>query len=473
VTEDRTDVVVIGGGLAGLIAAVGAAQSGLRVAVLEQSKDEAYVCNSRLTGGVFHCALRAADTPAGQLEKSIVANRGPDVNHALAHSIAADILPAIRWLQSLGVRFIRASADPWHRFVLAPPSLGRTGEAWRGRGGDVLLRRLEAHLVEAGGTIRRGYRARELVVDGGAVRAVRGDEFLIATRAVVIADGGFQRSADLVRLGISPQPDLLVRRNAGTGWGDGLLMAEAVGAAVVADRAGFYGHVVSRDALVRDDLRFYPWLDELAKHGMAVTSDGRRFCDEGGGGIRLANRIAALPDPGSAFVLWDEAVWQGPAKARFMSANPALDRLGATVHRAQSLRGAAQLAGVDPVGLEREVADYNRALQSDTLNTLEPPRSRRGLTLLPIGTPPFAIAPAAAGMTYTMGGLAVDGCSRVVAKAGGLIGGLYAVGGSSGGVEGGPRAAYVGGLSKASATAWRAARTIVQALEKNELGKVA
>jgi fumarate reductase flavoprotein subunit len=59
------DVVVIGGGISGLITAVRAVQLNLCVVVLEQSIDEEYMCNSRLTSGVFHCAL---NTPSDSVQ---------------------------------------------------------------------------------------------------------------------------------------------------------------------------------------------------------------------------------------------------------------------------------------------------------------------------------------------------------------------------------------------------------------------
>jgi glycine/D-amino acid oxidase-like deaminating enzyme len=48
------DLVAIGGGFAGLCAAVRGAELGLRTAVLEAGADEGYLCNSRWAGGIFH-----------------------------------------------------------------------------------------------------------------------------------------------------------------------------------------------------------------------------------------------------------------------------------------------------------------------------------------------------------------------------------------------------------------------------------
>ncbi len=55
--DEAWDVVVVGGGLAGLTAANRAAEQGLRALVLEQGESEAYLCNSRITMGFFQIAL--------------------------------------------------------------------------------------------------------------------------------------------------------------------------------------------------------------------------------------------------------------------------------------------------------------------------------------------------------------------------------------------------------------------------------
>jgi fumarate reductase flavoprotein subunit len=56
-TESASDVVVVGGGLAGFAAAIRCAEEGLRPVILEQGAEENYLCNSRITMGVFQVAL--------------------------------------------------------------------------------------------------------------------------------------------------------------------------------------------------------------------------------------------------------------------------------------------------------------------------------------------------------------------------------------------------------------------------------
>ena len=57
-------------------------------------------------------------------------------------------------------------------------------------------------------------------------------------------------------------------------------------------------------------------------------------------------------------------------------------------------------------------------------------------------------APLCAGVTQTMGGVVIDAHAQALMPDGSVFGGLYAAGPVAG-LEGGPRAGYVGGVSKA------------------------
>ena len=77
-------LIVIGGGLAGLAAAVRASELGLCATVLEQGEDERYLCNSRLSGGIFHVAYNEMKAGPDALLASIRKETEGDVNEALA-----------------------------------------------------------------------------------------------------------------------------------------------------------------------------------------------------------------------------------------------------------------------------------------------------------------------------------------------------------------------------------------------------
>ena len=159
------DVVIVGGGIAGMIAANRAAQLNLRAIVLEQGTDEKYLCNTRYTGGTFHICLREITLDEETLRQKILESTAGFVEPELAKVIAREGRRVIRWLQDEGLRFMRASASEYHKWVLAPPGRSRPGLDWEGRCGDVLLRTLEGHLNSRGGAIVRGARARTLIMD--------------------------------------------------------------------------------------------------------------------------------------------------------------------------------------------------------------------------------------------------------------------------------------------------------------------
>ena len=456
----EADLIVVGGGIAGLTAANRAAQLGLKAVVLEKGSAEKYLCNTRYTGGTLHVCMgdimAGEDALLGAIERLCAGIARPD----LARAMARHAERAVRWLQGEGLKFLRASASPHHQWVLAPPGRTRPGLDWEGRAGDVLLRRLGANLNERGGRLIRDACVRHPVMEGhrcvGVTADVTGVPTEFRARHVVLADGGFQSAPDLLAEYISRQPEKLHQRNARSGTGDGLRFAQEAGAAILG-MSRFYGHLLSIDAPDNDRLWPYPYLDALVTAGILVGRDGRRFADEGRGGVYAANCVASLDDPLSAMVVFDQTIWDGAGRYGLIPVNPHLRNEGGTLHETPNLTALAEIIGVPMEALASTVAAYNAAVDAGTTRSLTPPRGSEKGTPVPIRTPPFYAAPVCAGITYTMGGIAIDGHARVLRPDDTLIDGLYAAGATTGGLEGGPGAGYVGGLSKSVVTGLRAA----------------
>jgi fumarate reductase flavoprotein subunit len=140
--------------------------------------------------------------------------------------------------------------------------------------------------------------------------------------------------------------------------------------------------------------------------------------------------------------------------------NPSFVNEGGTVFAADSLPELAEQIGVDAAGLAKTVADFNAAVEAGSLEALSPPRATDKFQPNAIRTAPFHAIQLCAGMTYTMGGVMIDRNSQVLHDDGAPVAGLYAAGSATGGIEGGPSAAYIGGLSKAVITGLRAAEHI-------------
>ncbi len=456
----KFDAAIVGGGIAGLTSSVRLAELGLRVAVLEQGDQERYPCNTRFTGGAFHVCFHAVNEDEGVLAEAINERTSGFANAELAHAVAKDTRAAVQWLKAKGIKFIKGGPDAWRMNTLAPPLLLKPGLHWEGRGGDVMLRTLTGRLKELGGTLLLGARAVKLRMDGrrcsGLEMEQHGRRAMVEANSVVICDGGFQANHALLREFITAAPEKLKQRGAATGNGDGLRMAREVGAQLVGmDK--FYGHLLAQDAMRNDALWPFPMVDYVCTAGIVVDGAGRRFVDEGIGGVYVTNHVARLADPLSAVVVYDERIWSGPARDFILPANPNLVTAGANIFEARDLPTLARGLGLPAAALEATVAEYNGALDAEQAGRLTPPRTMATYKAYPISQPPFYALRLCAGITFTMGGLATDDVGRVLNGQNAAIPGVYAAGCCTGGLEGGPNAGYVGGLAKSAAMGLRAA----------------
>ncbi len=462
-TATSYETLIIGGGIAGLTCGLRLAEQGVKVAILEKGETDRYLCNSRICGGAFHVSYRdVMESP------EILMNAMKNKTQGFSRQSFLDVMAnepgkTVNWLKSKGLRFIKVGDAPHRRTTLAPPIATKGRDYWHGRGGDVMLRTLHAELKKAGATLLLGTRALSLRMAGGQCVGVEAEQngarVNLDARNVVISDGGFQANLDLVKEYISPAPEKIRQRNAQTAKGDGLKMAREVGAALVGMNR-FYGHVLIQDALTNDDLWPFPMMDEMCCAGVMVDTTGRRFVDEGSGGVYLANHIAGMQDPLSTIVVFDHPVWDGPAKEFITPANPLLVTNGGTVHKANTITELAQKLALPAGALEQTILQYNAAVDAGATAQLTPARSVSSHKAWPVRTAPFYAARLCAGITYTMGGIAIDGDSRVLDANENPITGLYAAGCCTGGLEGGDAVGYVGGLSKSSTTGFRAAEHI-------------
>lgn len=455
----KYDAAIVGGGIAGLTSGVRLAERGLRVAVLEKGESERYPCNARWSGGAFHVCFHRVYEDEATLLKAIEDKTKGTAKPEIARAVARETRTAVDWLKSKGIRFIKGGPDAWRESTLAPPLVAKPGLHWEGRGGDVMLRTLDAAFTKAGGTLVRGARATRLRMDGercvGVEVEEKGTPANVDAASVILCDGGFQANPELLREFVTGSPEKLKQRNASTGTGDGIRMAREIGAQLVGmDK--FYGHVLAQDALTNDALWPFPMVDHICISAIVLDAGGRRFVDEGLGGVYITNRIAQLEDPLAAVVIFDERIWNGPAREFILPANPNLVNAGASILRAESLGSLAGQLGFPAGALERTVADYNAALETDRASALEPPRTTRAHKAYPISQGPFYALRLVGGITFTMGGIAIDDMGRVLDERNTPIAGLYAAGCTTGGLEGGPNAGYVGGLSKSAVMAIRA-----------------
>jgi fumarate reductase flavoprotein subunit len=449
------DLLTIGGGFSGLVTACRAAELGLSVAVLEARDEDRYPCSSRYATGAANVMGLPIMSEPDRLFTAIVNGSGRNANPAVARAVADNGKRAIAWLSQQGAEFTSRVLrhDQPGQQVLTPVRAETAGLDWEDRGADRLMRRLEQNLTQRGSVLLRGVKVEALAVEDGAcigVEAVRdGARLRISSKAIVIADGGFAANREMVAQYITPQANRVLARVGPGAKGDGIRMAEKAGAAV-GGFGEFYGHIHHASAMTDARQWPYPHLDAAAEIGIVVGPDGRRFTDEGLGGVCMANAIAHLPDPLSAFLILDDAIWNAePALTTTVPANPAMVDAGGALLSAPDVERLAALTYLPADQLARSIEQHNDAVDSNDFSRLAVPRTKRKHKPMPIRTGPFHAIPLCAGITGTMGGVVINEHAQAQKPGGTNFRGLYAVGTPVAGLEGGPHAGYVGGLSKA------------------------
>lgn len=191
----RTDVLVIGCGIAGACAALHAADAGAQVLLL--AKDDVDVTNTSWAQGGIAVVKRPDDSLAAHVADTLRVGGGI-AEAAIARHVVGAAGEAVAWLERLGARFDRAGAT-----ADAPLQLSREGGHSHARvvhaNGDATGREIQRALAAALAdhpriALRPRVFVRDLVIaDGrcvGAIALQDGETLAVEARAVVVACGG-------------------------------------------------------------------------------------------------------------------------------------------------------------------------------------------------------------------------------------------------------------------------------------------
>ena len=443
-----TDVVVIGGGLAGLTAAIRARESGRDVTLVDPDPLTGAGANSRISGGVFHLAWGAMDEPPDRLLDRMVEQTDGEVDPALARSLATHAAPAIGWLADHGVKLGPKGDRPHDRFT-CEPWLEAVGDSIRPeRGAELALAQLRSCATSLGvntvGGCAESLDRRSAHWEVGC-RSSAGVDTVVGVE-VIMATGGFQANPDLMRRYVGPHADQVFLRSTASSTGRGMQLLLAAGAALTDPSSPVYGHLLSASATSEPRLWPQPTVDAVARRGLLVDRTGRAagFCAETG--IGLVNAMVRTDDPSGYAVVFDadararataETDDRGSARAtqtdgHLRSVAELVER-GADIVDAPGVRELAERLGVPAETLEESVANW-RGARGESVG----PTHWYGMRVLP-------------GVTTTTRGVRVDDLCRVVTPAGAPLAGLRAAGDVVG-AHGGPRGGYLGGYAVALVT---------------------
>ncbi len=424
-TTAETDVAVVGGGGAGLAAAVSAAELGLRVVLFE--KMPALGGNTAISTGLFAAVDPKRQKDAGirdsvelYAEQMLESGRGRSVP-ALVETLAREAYPTLLWLEGLGMRFqdelIESYGSHWvrdHR-PLSANGLG-------------YIRILSAEAMRLGVDIRTDAKVEELVkaADGriAGISGVRaGKPFVCLARSgIVIASGGFGANPEMIAR-YAPELAGLTTDNAPGNTGEMILAAQRAGAALrdMGEIQCLPGCPQGRTHRVR--------LHTDVSRFIMVNREGRRFVREDGRRDDLRDAVLALPERYAYSIVDNRGL---ESHNILVQKETVVGVETGDAWRAKTLEDLARQIRVPAAALIDSVQTYNRAV-----HTKSDPFGREPMNLIhTIEAPPFWACYAGMTVHSTMGGITINEKAQALDRTGRPIPGLFAAGETTGGVHG-------------------------------------
>lgn len=435
------DVLIVGGGGAGMAAAIEAADAGASVVLLEAGTRPGG--STALSGGVFYAAGTSIQRAAGwdddveRMYRYYMTFNRWNLEPWLIRRFCEESAPTLEWLLTLGVEI------PVEGLYVSGVDDVPRGHHTHGSG-LALFEKLHGAAAARGAEIHPNVRVESLVLEDGKIAGILAQGVEMRAGAVVLATGGYGANRAMLS---EFNPEVAAQDvrwsfyfGSETSRGDGIRMAREIGAATVGA-----GRLMTNASpgFSRDVADFHPpWL-------VFVNRQGQRFMDETWPYCIAGHRIEEQPDR-LCFAVFDE-----PTRAASPSRHPFADKLGVgdfayscdrlaeeaakgRVLMADTLEELAKKAGIDPVGLAGQVASYNADVRSGADRQF----FKKG-PLTTIETGPFYAAEVhAASYGATSAGVRIDPDARVLGTDGRTIAGLFAAGETAGGVLG---ERYVGG----------------------------
>lgn len=417
-----TDVLVIGAGGAGMSAALSAKESGLDVTLIEKM---VYLGGNtvRAKGG-----LNAAETKY-QKELGIVDSiqtfiddtmkGGKNINDPeLVAYLAKNSSDAIEWLDSMGIslKSVVSSGGASRPRMHAPEGGSDAGK--------YIIAGLQKQLEPKGINIYTETKATEIIMkDGkaaGVITETPNGKMTINAKAVIIATGGFSANEELYTK-YKPELKGFITTGHPGGTGDGIFMAEKVGAALV-DMEQIQIHPTveqSKSELVTEGLR--------GRGAILINQEGKRFGDE----MATRDVVSAdvLAQPGSyAYIIFDNNLRKNMATVESMVA------LG-IVTEAATYEELAKKLNIPTDAFKATMDKWNNDVKAK--NDTEFGRTQAiDWTLEEAPYYAIKIAPA---VHHTMGGIKINTNAEVIGTNNTAIAGLYAAGEVTGGIHGANR----------------------------------
>lgn len=413
--DETVDVLVVGSGISGMVAGITAAEKGSNVLIIEKqgmlgAGDSMNISTGITAGGsrlIKQLGIENATAKdyADFLVKQAATKKVP-INEKNVRTYAMRGGELVDWLMDLGVPFGRFQKDKWFHIT-------KDGSA----PGPHIVRALSKKIADDNINYRLNSQVVDLLMkDGkvvGATVKTGAGSYKVSAKAVVMATGGFSASHELVK---KWAPEWVGRPTTGAVslTGDGILMAQKVGAQTVAMReikANYLCHPLT----ARDGVS----LTAITPYNILINHEGKRFVDEGHASINFKSRAMMKQTGHEAYAIVDQTAMDNLKLMRNYAA------AGYFV-KANTVEELASKLKVDQKAFIKTMKDYMAACQAGK----DPEFNRR--IQYPIAKAPFYAALVTPSMQSTYGGIKTDEKAQALNADNKPIAGLYAAGATSG-----------------------------------------
>lgn len=487
--DGEADVVVVGGGGAGLASAVELAANGKTVTIIEKAGEvggDTLVCGAiyNAPDEVMQSKVEMSDAVKSTIEKALAETPVSDEHAALLAEVQAqwdaykaagrtdlfdskewyalqtwingdkvgslDLVKVLcyqsyagyEWIEQLGMQFKDAvsqgAGSLWQRTHTSKMNMG-TGFI------SVYADQIEQYSDKI--TLINEATATELVKDGDKVTAVKatdnhtGKEFTVTAKdGVVLATGGFSANPKMVQeyntTGKWPDLSKIATTNReSSSQGDGITMAKNVGASLtdMDELQLLYLGNVKDGQLTKYPPRCVNGTDQV----IFINKEGKRFVREDGRRDEICLGVLGQPDQMFYFLeSGDGAGYKDIKDPSWRSADGfTFDYLveNEYIYYADTLEELAEKLEMNIENLQATVDTFNQSVDIGT--------DEFGRTLFSskLENGPWVATPRQACIHHTMGGVTIDTESRVLDEMGQPIMGLYAAGEITGGIHGANR----------------------------------
>lgn len=429
-----TDLVIVGGGAAGMLAAINAAQHGLKVTLLEKMDflgGASSICSGVVViqGSEMQKQLgEKNDTPAKMAADLL--NNGHQKNDLNALVFYANnVGKAIDWAKDLGVQFVTEKGlDFWAEY--------KTNRAVSLKGAcPGYAQTLREKIAQSGAQVLLGTKAEKILMEnnvpaGVIAKSSDGTTYTIKAKAILMATGGFGANKEMLAGDL--KNSLYYGPVCATG--DGHRMMQAIGAKM---QLMENGKIYPQGIEARPGIALSTFVGTNAAYdhsGILVNRKGERIINERGAGKDILAVQLKQPDA-TLFLAMDQKTFDafrkglkttGVTDAQIEQWLQSNGKTKPVFAHGNSWEEAAKNAGVSAEGLKSTIAKFNGFVKAGADQDFGRPKqylnseiSLEGPVYLVEQKPRFAT---------TLGGVVVNDKMQVIGENGQPIPNVYAAG---------------------------------------------